>query len=519
MANVFCRDTIGDIVRRSSLRFGEKIAISFRNTNLSFKQLEEECCKFAHLMQQYGIEKGDRVAMISYNSHYYPISFVGLSKIGAIQVPINYMLNADEMAYIINHSRSRLVIIEDNLYNVIASLVDKCPAVKNWSYIPLEGGDIPEGFDNLITMLNDMSSADIYTDVYAEDIAQIPYTSGTESKPKGAMLSHRALMSQYFSCIIEGEYKPDDISLHALPLFHCAQLHCFLMPFLYIGATNVILHKADAVGMMKLIEQYHINHMFSPPTVWIGIINHPEFKNYNLNSLKKAAYGASIMPVEVLKRLTEVFSGLRLWNYYGQTEMGPVATILKPDDQLKKPGSAGKPVLNVETALLDDDGHYVSTGEIGEIVHRSGHVMTGYLDDSEKTSEAFAFNWFHSGDLGKFDEDGFLYVVDRKKDMIKTGGENVASREVEEVLYQHPAIAEVAVFGLPDPKWIELVCAAVILKKDMQATNEEIIEFAKQRLAGFKTPKKIFIMDALPKNPSGKILKRELKHTLSVNAN
>jgi fatty-acyl-CoA synthase len=516
MANLYCRDTIADIVRRAALRFGGKTAIAFRETNLTFRQLEEECCRFAHLMQQYGIEKGDRVAIIAFNSHYYPISFAGLSKIGAIQVPINYMLNGDEMAYIINHSNSKMVIVEDNLYTVIAPAKNKCTTVKNWLYIPLEGTPTPQGFDNLIEMLQGMPAHDIAATVYPEDIAQIPYTSGTESKPKGAMLSHRALMSQYFSCIIEGEYQPHDISLHALPLFHCAQLHCFLMPFLYIGATNIILHKADPVAMMQLIEKYSITHMFSPPTVWIGIINHPEFKKYNLSSLKKAAYGASIMPVEVLKRLTEIFPGLRLWNYYGQTEMGPVATILKPEDQLKKPGSAGKPVLNVETALMDDDGNFVPVGEVGEIVHRSGHVMTGYLDDPDKTAEAFAYDWFHSGDLGKFDEDGYLYVVDRKKDMIKTGGENVASREVEEVLYQHPAIAEVAVFGLPDPKWIELVCAAVVLKKDKQATEEEIIAFAKQHLAGFKTPKKVFIMNALPKNPSGKILKRELRQTLAV---
>jgi fatty-acyl-CoA synthase len=287
------------------------------------------------------------------------------------------------------------------------------------------------------------------------------------------------------------------------------------MPFLYVGATNVILHRADPHEMIRSIEKFQITHMFAPPTVWIGILNHPEFKKYNHSSLKKAAYGASIMPVEIIKQLSITFNGLRLWNYYGQTEMGPVATILKPRDQLVKPGSAGKPVLNVETRLMDDDGQFVPVGTVGEIVHRSGQVMTGYLNDQEKTAECFQFGWFHSGDLGRFDEDGYLYVVDRKKDMIKTGGENVASREVEEVLYQHPDIEEVAVIGLPDPKWIEVVTAVVVLKQGAALTEKDVTSFAKGRLAGFKCPKKVVIIDNLPKNPSGKILKRELKARLA----
>ena len=193
--------------------------------------------------------------------------------------------------------------------------------------------------------------------------------------------------------------------------------------------------------------------------------------------------------------------------------MGPVATILKPEDQLLKPGSAGKPVLNVETRLMDDEGKFVPVDTVGEIVHRSGHVMTGYLNDPGKTAESFEFGWFHSGDLGRFDSDGYLYVVDRKKDMIKTGGENVASREVEEVLYQYPGIEEVAVIGLSDPKWIEIVAAVVVPKNGAQLNEKEIIAYCKEKLAGFKCPKRIIIADKLPKNPAGKILKRELKET------
>ncbi len=511
MSNIINRDTIGDMARRAATKYGDKTAIIFRDLKLSFYDLERESRRFANLMTRHGVKKGDRVAIYAYNSHYYPISMIGLAKIGAIQVPINYMLNAGEIAYILNHSGSKLFIVEDTLYPIIANDQDLFTTVEKWGLIPLNDGAVPEGFFNLIEEMKTVSTDEPQVDVGAEDIVQIPYTSGTEAKPKGAMLSHRALMSQYFSCIFDGQYETDDISLHALPLFHCAQLHCFLMPYLYVGATNVILHKADPLEMIRLLEKYSITHMFAPPTVWIGILNHPEFKNHNSASLKKAAYGASIMPVEILKELAVTFRGLKLWNYYGQTEMGPVATILKPEDQLLKPGSAGKPVLNVETRLMDDDGKFVPVGEVGEIVHRSGHVMTGYLNDPEKTGDAFQFGWFHSGDLGRFDTDGYLYVVDRKKDMIKTGGENVASREVEEVLYQYPGIEELAVIGLSDPKWIEIVAAVVVPKKGVTLAEKDILAFCKTRLAGFKCPKRIILADRLPKNPSGKILKRELK--------
>jgi fatty-acyl-CoA synthase len=511
MSTKLDRDTIGDISRRVASKYPDKTAIIFRNKEFTFLELERKACRFANLMTRLGVKKGDRVAINSYNSDHYPISLLGLAKIGAVQVPVNYMLNADEIDYVVTHSGARVFLIEDSLLPSVQSKKGLFKNIKMWGVIPLAGTNVPSGFFDLDYEMAAMPTDDPDVDVEVEDIAQIPYTSGTESRPKGAMLSHRALMSQYFSCMIEGQYETSDISLHALPLFHCAQLHCFLMPFIYCGAENIILHKADPLEMMRQVERHRATHLFAPPTVWIGLLNHPEFKKFDLSSIRKAAYGASIMPVEIIKQLDATFPGIRLWNYYGQTEMGPVATILKPEDQLLKPGSAGRAVMNVETKLMDDDGNFVAAGQVGEIVHRSGQVMSGYLNDAEKTSEAFAFGWFHSGDLGRFDDDGYLYVVDRKKDMIKTGGENVASREVEEVLYQHPDVVEAAVIGLPDPKWIEVVSAVVVLKKDSLTKEKDLIDFCKGKLAGFKCPKIITIQDSLPKNPSGKILKRELK--------
>lgn len=511
MTENFHRDTIGDISRRSAARYPERTAIIFRDTILTFYELDKMACRFANLMLEYGVKKGDNVAILAYNSHFYAISLLGLAKIGAAQVPVNYMLNTEEISYVVSHCGARIFLVEDSLVHLVDERKKLFASVKKWGMIALHKEKIPAGYFDLEKEISRMPDDEPEIEVDTEDIAQIPYTSGTESKPKGAMLSHRALMSQYFSCIIEGQYEKEDVSMHALPLFHCAQLHCFLMPFIYVGAKSIILHKADPSEILKNIQTYQATHMFAPPTVWIGLLHHPEFKNHNLTSLKKGAYGASIMPIEVIGQLNNAFEGICLWNYYGQTEMSPVATILKPEDQLAKAGSAGKPVINVETRLMDDEGSFVGVGEVGEIVHRSGQVMSGYLNDPEKTAEAFKYGWFHSGDLGVMDGDGYLYVVDRKKDMIKTGGENVASREVEEVIYTHPAVAEAAVIGLPDPKWIEVVSAVVVPKNGARVEDKDIIDFCKERLAGFKCPKKVFIADELMKNPSGKILKRELR--------
>jgi fatty-acyl-CoA synthase len=265
--------------------------------------------------------------------------------------------------------------------------------------------------------------------------------------------------------------------------------------------------------MLAAVEEHRATKLFCPPTVWIGLMHHPDFERRDLSSLRKGYYGASIMPVEVLNELGELLPGVRLFNFYGQTEMSPVATILGPDDQVRKAGSAGKAALNVETRIVDDRGSAVPPGTEGEIVHRSPQAMLGYWNDPARTAETFRDGWLHTGDLGVLDEDGYLTVVDRIKDMIKTGGENVASREVEETIHEHPAVAEVAVFGIEHPKWIEAVTAAVVPRPGRSITREELLEFCRGRLAAFKTPKYVVVLDELPKNPSGKILKRELRTT------
>ena len=294
-------------------------------------------------------------------------------------------------------------------------------------------------------------------------------------------------------------------------MYHCAQLDAFFCVDVYLGATSIILPAPDPATLLATIERERVTKLFCPPTVWISLLRHPDFDTTDLSSLRKGYYGASPMPVEVLRELQRRLPDVRLWNFYGQTEMSPLATILGPGEQLSRAGSAGRAAVNVETMLVDDDDNPVPPGTVGEIVHRSPHAALGYYNDEEKTAEAFRGGWFHSGDLGIMTEDGYLSVVDRKKDMVKTGGENVASREVEEVLYQLDGVAEVAVFGISHPQWIEAVTAVVVPKSGTGLTAQQVHTHARERLAGYKRPKYVVLTDTLPKNPSGKILKRQLR--------
>jgi fatty-acyl-CoA synthase len=342
-------------------------------------------------------------------------------------------------------------------------------------------------------------------------LAQIIYTSGTESLPKGAMLTHEAVIWEYVSCVVEGEIAEGDRMLHALPLYHCAQLDVFLGPAIYVGAVNIITGKPTPDNILTLLAQHEINSFFAPPSIWIALLRSPKFDSTDLRALNKGYYGAAIMPVEVLKEIQRRLPRLRLWNFYGQTEIAPLATVLKPEEQLTKAGSAGRAVINVETRVVDDLMRNVKPGEIGEIVHRSPQLLQGYFHDEERSAAAFEGGWFHSGDLATIDADGYITVVDRKKDMIKTGGENVASREVEEMIFRIPGVSEVAVIGLPHPYWIEAVTAVVVVKAGHELSEGHVLAFCREQMAHFKVPKKVVFVESLPKNPSGKLLKRELR--------
>jgi fatty-acyl-CoA synthase len=515
MHSITRRQTLADILRRSAARTPNKLAVVCGETSWTYAEFEHISKCVAAGLAERGVTKGTRVAVLARNSHAFVAMRFALARLGAVLVPINFMLKAEEVAYILRHAGATMLATDSGLAPLARAAKVLDTAVRDLIWLPAEGASEPQAESNADMIAFDTLAASKTAPSDPElgggDLAQIVYTSGTESSPKGAMLTHDAVISQYVSCIVDAGIAADDLTLHALPLYHCAQLDVFFGPSIYIGATNVITAYPTPDNLLPLIERYRISSFFAPPTVWISLLRSPRFDSTDLSSLRKGYYGASIMPVEVLRELAQRLPKVRLWNLYGQTEIAPLATMLGPEDQLRKPGSCGRAVLNVETRVVDDAMRDVAPGEVGEIVHRSPHLMVGYFHDDKRTAAAFEGDWFHSGDLATVDEEGYITVVDRKKDMIKTGGENVASREVEEALYRLPQVSEVAVIGVPHPRWVEAVVAVIVVKSGHRLTEPEVLAHSQTILASFKTPKRIVFADALPKNPSGKLLKRQLR--------
>ncbi|MGK2868553.1 MAG: acyl-CoA synthetase [Mycobacterium sp.] len=505
---------LGDIPRRSARKQPEKIAIVDGDVSLSYAEFERLVDRATAALRDHGFGVGDRLAILSHNCWQYAVLAFATARAGVVLVPINFMLTAQEIAYILSHSRVTGFVVEAALVPTAESAMQLGGVVTTTTALLPPGQSLPAGWTAFDRWLQTGSTA---PNPYIDDdqLIRLMYTSGTESHPKGAKHSTRSLMGNYISTIIAGSKEAADVEIHSLPLYHCAQLDNFLIPDLYLGATSIIVSRPEPSLVLRAIEKYRVTNYFAPPTVWISLLRSPVFNEVDLSSLRKGYYGASAMPVEILAEMRERLPNLRLWNFYGQTEMAPLASALGPDEQDAHAGSAGRPVINVETTILDEVNMPVSAGVVGEIAHRSPHLMLGYLDDDAKTAESFHGGWFHSGDLGYYDEHGLLHVVDRKKDMIKTGGENVASREVEEVIYRHAGVEEAAVFGVAHPVWVESVVAAVVARDGTQLTEDDVMDHCRTHLAGFKTPKQVFFVDSLPKNPSGKLLKRLLREQFS----
>lgn len=504
---------VGDLLRRTAARTPDKVALIAGDRQQSFAEYNASVNRMCAALSARGLAKGDRLALLAHNSWEYAVVAVAAAKLGLVLVPINFMLHAEDVAFILDHADAHHLVVEAALAEVghrALEIAGTDEGLRGWI-----GDDPPAGWTRVSEWCEHGPTDEPDVLVRDDDPLQLMYTSGTESRPKGAMLSSRSLIAQYVSCIGDGGMAHDDVELHALPMYHCAQLHCFFLPDVYVGATSIVLPGPEPGAVLAAIEQHRVTKFFAPPTVWISLLRSPAFDTTDLSSLRKGYYGASAMPVEVLREIQTRLPELRLWNFYGQTELAPVATILPPEEQVARAGSAGRPVLNVETVLLDDDDQPVPAGTVGEIVHRSPQLVLGYWRDEDRTAEAFRTGWFHSGDLGVFTADGYLSVVDRKKDVIKSGGENVASREVEEAIYLLDGVAEVAVFGIPHPRWVEAVVAAVVPRDGSGLTADAVQEHCRQRLAGFKRPKFVTLASSLPKNPSGKLLKRELRESFA----
>src|SRR5690625_5054601 len=510
------RNTLGDILTRTAARVPNKQAFIFRNRQITYQGLDELVDEIAFGLVNEGIKKGDRLAILSKNSLDFVVVMFAVARIGAVFIPINYKLKNQDIAYILSHAEVSGVFASEEYIKVLDDAAKNIDLTNHHRFL-LETTTSINSWKSLTELAKRSYKQYEEIDISDDDLAQVLYTSGTESKPKGVMLSHKSIISEYVSSVVDGKMSDKDLLVHALPFYHSAQLHVFLGPSIYLGASGIILDQASPTIIMETIEKYGATQLFAPPTVWIGMFRQPDFDSYNLKSLKKCYYGAAIMPREILKELAERLPNARFWNFYGQTEVAPLATALQPEDQIRKLGSAGKPTLHVETKIVDELDVEVVRGEIGEIIHRTPHAMLGYLNDLEKTAEAFKNGWFHSGDLGVMDEEGYITIVDRKKDIINTGGVSVSSREVEEVIYELEAVAEVAGIDITDEYWIEAITAIIVIKDGHTLTEERVKEFCHDKLSSFKSPKFVDFIDVLPKNPSGKVLKKDLRDHYETN--
>ena len=486
--------TVDGVLRRSAHRTPARVAVDYGERSWTYQELDEAVSGAASVLLDQGLAPGDRVGSYGHNSDAYLIGFLACARAGLVHVPVNQNLTGDDLAYIVGQSGSALVLTDPDL---ATRLPDGVRA------LPLRDADG--------SLLERLASAPPYDgpEPRTEDLVQLLYTSGTTALPKGAMMTHRALVHEYLSAITALDLSAGDRPAHALPLYHSAQMHVFLLPYLAVGATNLVLDAPNGDRLLDLIEAGRVDSLFAPPTVWIGLANRPDFATRDLSGLRKAYYGASIMPVPVLERLRERLPKLAFYNCFGQSEIGPLATVLGPDEHKGRLDSCGRPVLFVDARVVDEDGKDVPDGTQGEVVYRSPQLCEGYWDKPEETAAAFRDGWFHSGDLAVRDAHGFFTVVDRVKDVINSGGVLVASRQVEDALYTHEGVAEVAVIGLPDDRWIEAVTAVVVPRGEV--TESQLIDHAREKLAHFKAPKRVVFVEKLPRNASGKILKRELR--------
>ncbi|GAA4750088.1 fatty acyl-CoA synthetase [Gordonia alkaliphila] len=496
-------NTIDGILRRSAAVNKERVALRFGGRELTYAALDDAVSRAAAALLDLGLTAGDRVAAYGTNSDAYVIGYLAAARAGLVHVPINYALTGEELSYLLAQSGARAALVDPALASQLDAVLS-ATAVEH--VLPLREAD-----GSLLELATAGEALDFESAASGEDLVQLLYTSGTTSKPKGAMMTHRALVHEYTSSIVALDLAADDNPLICMPLYHSAGMHVFMVPYLAVGATVTLLPAPDIPEILRIVEADRIGALFLAPTVWVPLAAHPDLDTRDLSSLRKAQYGASIMPVTVLNRLREKYPDLGFYNCFGQSEIGPLATVLRPEEHAERPSSAGRAVLFVQTRVVDADGNDVPDGEPGEVLYRSPQLCEGYWDNPEATAAAFEGGWFHSGDLVTRDAQGYLTVVDRIKDVINTGGILVASREVEDALYTHDAVGEVAVIGVPDEKWIEAITAVIVVRDGAQVTETELIAHVKERLAPFKVPKAIRFVESLPRNQSGKLLKRELR--------
>jgi long-chain acyl-CoA synthetase len=495
---------------------GNHLAIVCGDTRYNWNEFDQRTDALAHGLASLNVQRGDRVAVLMLNCHRYLELYYACARMGAVIVPLNIRLARPEIVFILNDSETKVLIVDKTFASYVTGR-DTYPTVENILY---NGDETPEGMLNFEELVSEgaqiQQSAD--QEMEDDDISGLYYTGGTTGRAKGVMLSHKNVVSNAFHMIMATSYTGQDTYLHAGPMFHLADI-ASTFAVTMVGGCHVFIPLFNPAHMLEAVQHEKVTTTLIVPTMINALLNHQDIDNYDISSLRRITYGGSPMPLELLKK------GLQKWGpifvqAYGMTETAPLLTMLDPQDcrvdgtpeQVRRLASCGKESLGVEVRIVNADGEDVKPGEIGEIIARGPNIMLGYWRMPEATAAAIVDGWYHTGDLATIDEENFIYIVDRAKDMIISGGENIYCVEVENALYTHPAVLEAAVIGIPDETWGEAVHAVVVCKPGTNVSSDELISHARTQIASYKIPRSVeFRTEALPKSGAGKILKRDLR--------
>lgn len=516
--------TLGDILANGRADYPNNVALKTKNQKWTYQEIDAQTNVIAKGLKKLGIGKGDRVSILMPNSPYFVLGYFGIVKLGAVTVPVNVMFKEQEIAHLLNDSGAVALYTVPAFVPLIQSIASELPSLK--SIIVVDTIDSPsdkntDTFDNqedskfIIASLREILNSgeeelNLNYEVKDNDTASFLYTSGTTGRPKGAMLTHRNLVYNAYQARLSTELKSLDVALCVLPMFHSfAWTTSVLMP-LSAGASVIIMDSFMPQPFLKTVVEEKVTFITAVPTMFTMLLQVPDISPQHFSNVRLAYSGGASLPGEVLKKFNEKL-GLKIIEGYGLSECSPVCTA-NPCNGICKAGSIGKPLQDIECKIIDEDGNQVPVNTPGELLFRGPNIMKGYFNMPEETAKVLKDGWLHTGDIGYMDEEGYLYIVDRKKDLIIAGGLNVYPREIEEVLYSHPKVAEAAVIGMPDPLRGEIIKAFIALKNGESATSREFIKYCQERLANYKLPKVVEFVDSLPKNSTGKILKRALKN-------
>jgi acyl-CoA synthetase (AMP-forming)/AMP-acid ligase II len=516
---------ISEFLDLSAMLVPERTAIAFEGERYSYAQLKERVNRLADALSRLGMEKGDRAAIFDVNTNEYAEACFATTKVGGIFVPLNFRVRQEELTYLLNRAEPKILFIGNRYTDMVSSIRAQLSSVKH--FIVIDGKC--EGmlsYDELIA--SGSPEEKTFAEVNEEDIAMLMFTAGTTGLPKGVPQDNNAYASYVLTNVnpVDAE-APPETNVLSMPLYHVAGIQG-LMAGIYGGRTLALMRQFDEKDWFDIVQREKATRVMLVPTMLKRVVDYPDFDKYDLSSIRVITYGAAACPYEVLRKTIESFPGRALINAFGGTETASTIAALRAEDQVitgketdeekekklrRLSTSIGLPLDDVEIQIRDEEGHSLPTGQIGEVMARGPRIMKGYWRDEEKTKKAFTPDgWYRSGDMGYIDEEGYIYLCGRADDLIVRGGENIGPDEVESVLYSHPKVEEAAVIGVPDVEWGQQVRAIIRLKKGEEATEEEIIDFCRPRLAGFKRPASvIFVAEELPKTSTGKVLRRELR--------